>query len=243
MPTFCHSCGSNLVDGAAFCSACGTRVEPNRKSDPLRSAIGAQNNQHELAIEAARKSDRPVRIGIIALVVVVLLALFFAFGRGSDSGTDHLAPIVKGPDYNEPVKATPKSTADVTAIRHTEAPAVVPNPQPSVTMPEDEMNFIRAVQQGQAAFRVAPNEMAQGGTRSQRRAALCRSLRGLSTSGWVGRIEKLSSNSDGKGVLEISLADSIRVETWNNDLSDASDHTLIDPTSPLFATLSQDEAA
>lgn len=40
-------------------------------------------------------------------------------------------------------------------------------------------------------------------------------------------------------MLEISLADSIRVETWNNDLSDAASHTLIDPTSPLFVALSQ----
>jgi hypothetical protein len=69
--------------------------------------------------------------------------------------------------------------------------------------------------------------------------AICKSLPRLSVVNWVGKIEKLSSNSDGNGVLEISLADVARVETWNNDLSDISDHTLINPSSSLFAVLAQ----
>jgi hypothetical protein len=47
------------------------------------------------------------------------------------------------------------------------------------------------------------NEMAQGGTRAQRRIAICQSLnvpgQGVLVSNWVGQIDKLSSNSDGKG--------------------------------------------
>jgi hypothetical protein len=106
-------------------------------------------------------------------------------------------------------------------------------------MPADELDFVRAVREAQVAFRDAPNEMAKGGTRAQRRLTICRILTELPVTDWAGRIDKLSSNSEGKGVLGISLADSVRVETWNNDLSDASDHTLIDPMSTLFATLSR----
>lgn len=108
-----------------------------------------------------------------------------------------------------------------------------------VPIPTNEREFILAIQQGQAAFRAAPNEMAQGGTRSKRRIAICQGLPQISVSDWVGRIDTLSSNSDGKGVLEISLAPDIRVKTWNNDFSDSASHTLIDPSSSLFGAVSQ----
>jgi hypothetical protein len=41
------------------------------------------------------------------------------------------------------------------------------------------------------------------------------------------------------GQVKISLAPDIRVKTWNNDLSDSASHTLIDPSSSLFGTVSQ----
>jgi hypothetical protein len=97
-----------------------------------------------------------------------------------------------------------------------------------------------AVDSGSGAW---TNEMAQGGTRAQRRIAICQSLnvpgQGVLVSNWVGQIDKLSSNSDGKGVLYVSHAPNIWVETWNNDFSDSSHHTLIPPLSQLFAVISQ----
>lgn len=106
-------------------------------------------------------------------------------------------------------------------------------------LPAEEQGFIRAVQQSQAAFQSAPNEMAAGGIRFQRRAAICQILPTMFVSDWAGRITTLESNSDGKGVLGISLADGISVKTWNNDISDIGDRTLIEPSSPLFAAVSQ----
>jgi hypothetical protein len=121
-------------------------------------------------------------------------------------------------------------------------PAKVEIPVPKqieIPIPEQEKYFIIAVQVWRKHYRSAPNEMAQGGTRSQRRISICDVLPQMSISDWVGRIDTLSSNSDGKGVLEISLAPDIRVKTWNNDFSDSADHTLIEPSSSLFGTVSQ----
>jgi len=139
--------------------------------------------------------------------------------------------------------STPADTPHEGAVQtpQTQAPpASTPVPvHVSLPVPAAEQGFVHAVQQGQAAFRAAPNEMARGGTRFQRRTAICETLPQLSVSGWVGQIEKLSSNSDGKGVLEISFAPNIEVKTWNNALSDVSDYTLIEPSSSLFAAVSQ----
>jgi hypothetical protein len=131
-------------------------------------------------------------------------------------------------------------SAPVTSTTPAATPAIV-RPQPPI--PAAEQAFIQAVQRGQTAFQSAPNEMAQGGTRAQRRIGICQSLnvpgQGVLVSNWAGQIDKLSSNSDGKGVLYVSLAPNIRVETWNNDFSDSSHHTLIEPSSPLFSVVSQ----
>jgi hypothetical protein len=215
---FCQRCGAALPnDGGRFCSYCGTPISPGQaRLAESKSRGGRLRRTWQLTL-------------VLFLVIVVIFAIFNAADRSSGP-----APVVKGPDYDRPAN----STAPISTHSNEEA-AVSQQADSAKAMPVVEREFIRAVQQGRIAFRQAPNEMAQGGTRSWRRSAICRSLPQMSVSGWVGKIDKLSSNSDGKGVLEISLADSIRLETWNNDFSDTSDHTLIDPSSQLFATASQ----
>jgi hypothetical protein len=106
-------------------------------------------------------------------------------------------------------------------------------------MPSDEKAFVDAIVQARLMYRQAANDLAKGGTRSTRAVAVCQLLgRSLTVDGWIGIIETLSSNSEGKGVLKIRIGPDIQVGTWNNSLSDVGDHTLIDPTSSLFADLS-----
>ena len=103
----------------------------------------------------------------------------------------------------------------------------------------NEPMFIDAVQSARTEFNAAANEMAQGGIRASRRKELCRALATLQIKGWTGKIAKLSSNSDGFGVLAVSIGENVTLETWNNALSDSSYHTLIAPDSDLFRTVSK----
>jgi hypothetical protein len=47
-------------------------------------------------------------------------------------------------------------------------------------------------------------------------------------------VSAISSNGDGKGVFSVIIAPGVLVQTFNNDFSDMSDHTLIEPSSSLF---------
>jgi hypothetical protein len=106
-------------------------------------------------------------------------------------------------------------------------------------MPSDEKTFVDAIVQARLTYRQAANDLAKGGTRSARAIAVCQLFgRRQTFDGWIGIVETLSSNSEGKGVLKIRIGPDIHVGTWNNSLSDIGDHTLIDPTSSLFADLS-----
>jgi aspartyl protease family protein len=103
--------------------------------------------------------------------------------------------------------------------------------------PSDETRFTSAVVSARTSYERAPNELAAGGIRSGRQQAICNIVLNQSASDWVGKITKLTSNGDGKGVISIALAPNVQVSTWNNSLSDMRDDTLIDPTSSLFKAL------
>jgi aspartyl protease family protein len=103
--------------------------------------------------------------------------------------------------------------------------------------PSDQTRFTSAVVSARASYERAPNELAAGGIRSGRQHAICNIVINQSASDWVGKITKLTSNGDGKGVISIALAPNVQVSTWNNSPSDIGDDTLIDPTSSLFKAL------
>ena len=104
-------------------------------------------------------------------------------------------------------------------------------------VPNDQLAFVAAATAAMGAYRSAPNDLAKGGVRAQRRADMCRAIRGRAVSGWVGKITDLTSNSDGKGMLSITLSPGITVKTWNNALSDVAHDTLIEAGTGMFAKL------
>jgi hypothetical protein len=78
------------------------------------------------------------------------------------------------------------------------------------------------------------NDMAKGAARPARAKEICTAVRPGRVSGWIGTVETLSSNNDGKGVLSVRVGPDVHVKTWNNSLSDIGDNTLIEPGSPIF---------
>jgi hypothetical protein len=100
---------------------------------------------------------------------------------------------------------------------------------------EVETLLIAAVEKARAAFAAGANDMAKGAARPARAKEICAILKNQRlVSDWVGKVETLSSNSDGLGVLSIQIAEGISIKTWNNAISDIQDKTLIDPESAVF---------
>jgi hypothetical protein len=101
-------------------------------------------------------------------------------------------------------------------------------------MPQLERSFLDTIQKAQKAYRDAANDMAKGATRPARAAEVCGVIKSAKVADWTGVVSKLSSNNDGKGVLTVSVGEDVYLSTWNNSISDSSDHTLIEPNSVLF---------
>jgi uncharacterized protein len=109
---------------------------------------------------------------------------------------------------------------------------------PPIQLPADEAALVRVVSDSQQESAAAENDMQRGGIKRKRDTAICSMMSSRSVNDWIGTIETIDANSDGKGVLALSLAKDITVKTWNNDFSDMRDGTLIEPNTSLFRTVS-----
>src|SRR5579859_7459290 len=100
----------------------------------------------------------------------------------------------------------------------------------------DEIKFVGLIEDARSAYDAAPNYMAKGVTRLNRKAAICAAFPSTAIQGWAGTIKALPSNNEGKGGLAVEIGKDIVIATNNNASSDASYHTLVDPSSSVLAS-------
>jgi hypothetical protein len=99
--------------------------------------------------------------------------------------------------------------------------------------PSDQKEFIDVIVAARAAIEDAETDLQESVALRKRDEDLCKILSSNSAKNWVGVIKNVGANGEGKAYVEIELADSVRVKTWNNAFSDLNDNTLI-PTSASF---------
>jgi hypothetical protein len=154
-------------------------------------------------------------LALLSLVAIVIISMTMAPpSRTASSPTQDLKQAHT--DVQKPVKAIAPS-------------------EPSIDMPDAERLLVIAVQDGRTAYAKGQNDLAKGAARPARARQICAALTPGYISGWVGTVARLSSNSDGKGVLGISVGPDIQLSTWNNSLSDLAHQTLIKGGSSLMA--------
>ncbi len=103
-----------------------------------------------------------------------------------------------------------------------------------------ETTLISIIDKRADAFRAAGNDMLKGAQRVGRKKDICSALQNVRATNWVGTVLTLSSNSAGKGVFAVKIAEGISLETTNNEFSESIDDlkTLIEPNSPVYSQVS-----
>ncbi|MBH3207174.1 hypothetical protein [Serratia marcescens] len=127
-----------------------------------------------------------------------------------------------------------KQTTSTTALSSSTTTEKPKKERVEDSYPDQEKRFIQIVEQAISGSKASANDMQKGGVKADRTDALCGLLKNKSVKDWVGKVDTVDSNSDGKGVLTIQLTRDISVKTWNNALSDISDNTLLTPRTPIF---------
>ncbi|EMH2077722.1 hypothetical protein NO938_003005 [Citrobacter freundii] len=104
---------------------------------------------------------------------------------------------------------------------------------------KNESAFVDVIEKAIIKSKSAKNDMQIGGIKALRDKEICNILQVKSVSNWIGQVKKVSANSDGKGVLALSLPSGILIKTWNNSFSDTKYNTLMEPGTEIFNRASE----
>jgi hypothetical protein len=111
--------------------------------------------------------------------------------------------------------------------------------QVTVPLPQDQKAFCDAVTGFISQYNAAPNELKKSAVRVARKQKLQELLPSLQFDGWIGELTDMGTTSDGSAYIAVKLeGNTIKIQTWNNGLSDIADKTLIPVNTPLFNAIS-----
>lgn len=104
--------------------------------------------------------------------------------------------------------------------------------------PQEERDFLAAVERGQSAVKDG-NDITLVTAARDRASAVCTLLpHGGTVEDWVGTISKVGTVFGGKqGEVTVALGSDVQLRTWSRESEDAKDHTLVDPNSDVYRAL------
>jgi hypothetical protein len=126
---------------------------------------------------------------------------------------------------------TDTSAGDTSSVTNTNSNA------PVDLRPEEQQNFENLITSYSRKFDEAQNELQESTFRKERMNAIRDLGINQQINGWIGTLNNLGTNSEGKAYITIKLTSNLSVGTWNNAFSDIGDNTLIDMDSDLYKAL------
>jgi hypothetical protein len=251
---YCIHCGNRILRGSRFCSSCGQRQDS--------VSIQTVSESHEPIIwggshPLTTKQGFQIAAGFGALLVILLIFSFGKTDHGVSANTESPPEVQRTPStapaaIQPPQQSIPESKpapfqpgaepANAEPINAAAAPLPSlppPPPHKEIPLPASEIAFMEAVSSFPARYKQAANEFQKSALRRERATSLSQILQAMSVTDWVGTIVEMKTNSDGLGILFVSLPSTtqIRLETWNNGFSDIGFDTMIPQSSPLYTKL------
>ena len=198
--------------------------------------------------------EKHKKIAFIVTPIVLVLGLFMGILNGALGGSDTAAP-----EPEEVVAAAPAENVDDSAADPAEAednaeeapaqeapaaeepveeePAEVEpaaEEAPAADVPATQQALSAAVEQGRTDAESAETDPQRANVLNVRSETLCETVPDGAVQDWIGTVETVDANGEGKAVVVISIEDDIELGTWNNAFSDISDNTLIEQGDPLY---------
>lgn len=119
--------------------------------------------------------------------------------------------------------------------------AHLPASQAASAAPSQQKKFVEVIEKGMKAYKDAKTDLKSSVALRKRDKEACTVLKNLTATDWVGKINDIGANSEGKAYIQIEIASGIRVQTWSNAFSDMSDKTLIPENSKVFNAIMDGE--
>ena len=197
---------------------------------------GATKDKAGHALEDFKKFETVAWI-VSPIVVIAVIALSLVSDSGDDSGESNASPPAESEAVVSQTDEEVERPSAAEEASETEPPAADPQLVPEPDVPQNQAAFLDVFQEYLDLFESAETELQGANYLNERDRALCEFTDNGRVEGWVGELSSVAANSEGKGVVSVKIDDDLRVETWNNALSDIFDETLIEPGTALYDSI------
>jgi len=104
-------------------------------------------------------------------------------------------------------------------------------------VPPTQLDFLDTIVGARTSYLDAKTDFQKGVLRPARAKSICASLKSMQVKDWGGEVVKLTTTSDGWGVIAVQIGPDIVLQTAFADFSDMGRGTLIKPGNKLFEVL------
>lgn len=201
--------------------------------------------------------DRSKKIAWIVTPIVLVLGLVFSSvnaATGGDGAAPEPEEVVAAAPAEVQDESVEEAAAEPAAAEEPaeeapvadEAPAEeapeeepaeeapIPEEAPAADVPAAQQAMTAAVDQGRTDAEDAETDLQRANVLNVRSETMCETVPEGAVQDWIGTVETVDANGEGKAVVVISIEDDIEIGTWNNAFSDISDNTLIEQGDPLY---------
>lgn len=184
------------------------------------------------------------------VAVIILSSMANGFARGLAAGASGDAEPAALPAATASIQPEPTAPAADTPTAEPETPVETAAEEPSapagvspaanaygLPYPAAQAAFLDRIATASEAYDAATTELQRSQVIQQRNVDLCSIVPDGQFTDWVGMATTIGATGDGNAHIDVEIASDVVVGTWNNQLSDIGDNTLIPPGSALFDTL------
>ena len=166
-------------------------------------------------------------LGPVGFLIAIVVSITFIGSLGNASKTAR--DSASEPTAVQSASATPSASPTPTS------PPVATSPYG--TYPAAEATFVQTIATAEKSYSAASTDLQRSQVIATRDSALCALIPGNHVDNWVGTIHDIGANGDGYAWVNVEIAPTVVVQTWNNAFSDISANTLIHQDAPFFQTL------
>lgn len=178
---------------------------------------------------------------LTGLISTIVLVAGLATGGTTSAPSGAAAVVTPAPAATEVAASPAPSVPAVEPVEKTAAPEPKPEPVKAGAdyggYPKSQARFVKIVERAADDYADTSNELKGAKVLKTRDRDACAAA-GSKVKSWVGTVHGIGATGDGDGWVEIEVAPSIVIETWNNSLSDAFDSTLIPSSASFYDRLS-----
>ena len=147
-------------------------------------------------------------------IVVVLVAVSNSQSKTSETSGEVSGSAKLTEDTSSAMSEDSETT--VTTAESTTTTTTTTTTIPEIQIPEAQKQFIAMIEEGRKKIDEGKTDLQKASALRDRDKALCTVISSYKATDWIGEVDEIGANGEGKAHISITIAEDVKVRTWNN---------------------------